>query len=96
MVFNKKRRDLIMKKMSSEAYLDMLDKLADEVIEGTDSTEKLASDNEDVENMAKHAMTYYEQAQMMKEAAEADFVQASAYEDAAIDILSELGYLDEE
>lgn len=86
----------MLNKMSGEVYLDMLDKLADEVIEGTDSNEKLASENEDVMAMAKHAMAYYEQAQMMKEAAEADFVNASAYEEAAINILHELGYFDEE
>lgn len=42
----------------------------------------------------KQASAYYEAAQFAKEAAEADYAEACAYEEAALDILDELGYLD--
>ena len=45
-------------------------------------------------NLSKAAMAYYDEAQYVKEAAEADYAEACAYEDAAIQILDELGYLD--
>ena len=44
--------------------------------------------------MAKKAAAYYDEAQLVKEAAEADYKEACAYEEAALSILSELGYLD--
>ena len=43
---------------------------------------------------AEKAAAYYDEAQYVKEAAEADYAEACAYEDAAIQILDELGYLD--
>lgn len=43
---------------------------------------------------AKKAEAYYDEAQYIKEAAEADYAEACAYEDAALAILDELGYLD--
>ena len=79
-----------MEKMSKEMYIDMLDKLADEVID-TVGTEKTASE-EDADVLAQHALDYFEQAQMMKEAAENDYVTASAYEDAALRLMEDMGY----
>ena len=46
------------------------------------------------EEAAEKAAAYYDEAQYVKEAAEADYAEACAYEDAAIQILDELGYLD--
>ena len=43
---------------------------------------------------AEKAAAYYDEAQYVKEAAEADYAEACAYEDAAIQILDDLGYLD--
>ena len=43
---------------------------------------------------AEKAAAYYDEAQYIKEAAEADYAEACAYEDAALEILDELGYLD--
>lgn len=43
---------------------------------------------------AEKAAAYYDEAQYAKEAAEADYAEACAYEDAALQILDELGYLD--
>ena len=45
-------------------------------------------------SIVKKAVAYYDEAQLVKEAAEADFAEACAYEEAAIAILDELGYLD--
>ena len=45
-------------------------------------------------SIVKEAAAYYDEAQYIKEAAEADFAEACAYEEAAIAILDELGYLD--
>ena len=44
--------------------------------------------------VAEKAAAYYDEAQYVKEAAEADWAEACAYEDAAIQILDDLGYLD--
>ena len=46
------------------------------------------------EKAAEKAAAYYDEAQFMKQAAEEDYLEACAYEDAAIEILDELGYLD--
>ncbi len=46
------------------------------------------------EEAAEKAAAYYDEAQYVKEAAEADYAEACAYEDAALQILDELGYLD--
>ena len=46
------------------------------------------------EEVAEKAAAYYDEAQYAKEAAEADYAEACAYEDAALQILDELGYLD--
>ena len=46
------------------------------------------------EKAAEKAAAYYDEAQYIKEAAESDYAEACAYEDAAIQILDELGYLD--
>ena len=46
------------------------------------------------EKAAEKAAAYYDEAQYIKEAAEADYAEACAYEDAALQILDELGYLD--
>lgn len=46
------------------------------------------------EKAAEKAAAYYDEAQHVKEAAEADYAEACAYEDAALQILDELGYLD--
>lgn len=43
---------------------------------------------------AEKAAAYYDEAQYAKEAAEADYAEACAYEDAALQILDKLGYLD--
>ena len=43
---------------------------------------------------AEKAAAYYDEAQYVKEAAEVDYAEACAYEDAAIQILDDLGYLD--
>ena len=81
-----------MEKMSSEKYMEWLDKLADEVIDTVGETEKTASENEDVMAMAQHALEVLEQAGMAKEAAEADYANACAYEDAAAILLRDMGY----
>lgn len=83
-----------MEKMSSEKYLDWLDKLADEVIDTVGESEKLASDEEqeNVSAMAQYALDILEQAGIAKEAAESDYVNACAYEDAAIALFQEMGY----
>ena len=44
--------------------------------------------------MGKRAAAYYDEAQLVKQAAEADYAEACAYEEAALQILDELGYLD--
>ena len=94
MVFGKRKGEISMKKMSSEQYLEWLDKLADEVIDTVGESEKLASDEEQygVMAMAEHALDILEQAEMAKEAAEADYTNACAYEDAAAILLKEMGY----
>lgn len=46
------------------------------------------------ESVEKQAFAYYEASQMAKEAAQEDYAEACAYEDAALDVLDELGYLD--
>ena len=46
------------------------------------------------QKQAEKAAAYYDEAQYIKEAAEADYAEACAYEDAALAILDELGYLD--
>ena len=43
---------------------------------------------------AEKAAAYYDEAQLVKQAAEADYAEACAYEEAALQILDELGYLD--
>ena len=50
--------------------------------------------NRNEQAAAEKAAVYYDEAQYVKEAAEADYAEACAYEDAAIQILDELGYLD--
>lgn len=94
MVFGKRKGEISMEKMSSEKYLEWLDKLADEVIDTVGESEKLASDEEQdsVMAMAEHALGILEQAEMAKEAAEADYASACAYEDAAAILLAEMGY----
>lgn len=47
------------------------------------------------EEVAEKAAAYYDEAQLAKEAAANDYEVACAYEDAALSILSELGYFDE-
>lgn len=46
------------------------------------------------EETAEKAAAYYEAAVMAKEAAETDYANACAYEDAALEILADLGYID--
>ena len=46
------------------------------------------------EETAEKAAAYYEAAVMAKEAAEADYANACAYEDAALEILADLDYID--
>lgn len=41
---------------------------------------------------AEKAAAYYDEAQLVKEAAEVDYNEACAYEDAALEVLAELGY----
>ena len=43
---------------------------------------------------AEKAAAYYDEAQLVKEAAEYDYAEACAYEEAALRILDELGYID--
>ena len=81
-----------MEKMSSEKYMEWLDKLADEVIDTVGETEKLASEDEGVMAMAQYALDVLDQAEMAKEAAESDYASACAYEDAAATLLSNMGY----
>ena len=86
-----------MNKMSAEEYTAFIDKLADEIID--DQMEKEASYDEEESNfdeeiIAKRAYAALEAAQMQKEAAENSFDIASAYEDAAIAVMDELGLLD--
>jgi hypothetical protein len=83
-----------MEKMSSEVYTEWLDKLADEVIDTVSGEEKLASDEEyeGAMAMAQHALGILDQVEMAKEAAEADYANACAYEDAAAIILQQMGY----
>ena len=45
---------------------------------------------------AEKAAAFYEEAQLVKEAAENDYMEACAYEEAALTILNELGYFDED
>lgn len=47
------------------------------------------------EEQAEKAAAYYDEAQLVKEAAERDYQEACAYEEAALEILAELGYLDD-
>ena len=47
------------------------------------------------EEVAEKAAAYYEAAVMAKEAAENDYANACAYEDAALEILDELGLLED-
>lgn len=95
---NKKRNgEEDMNKMSAEEYTAFIDKLADEIID--DQMEKEASYDEEESNfdeeiIAKRAYAALEAAQMQKEAAENSFDIASAYEDAAIAVMDELGLLD--
>ena len=44
---------------------------------------------------AEKAAAYYDEAQLAKEAAEADYAEACAYEEAALSILEELGYFED-
>lgn len=46
------------------------------------------------DEIAEKAAAYYEAATMAKEAAENDYNVACAYEDAALEILADLGYID--
>lgn len=80
-----------MEKMSSEAYTEWLDKLADEVIDTVGSEEKLASED-DVIAMAQYALGILDQVDMAKEAAETDYANACAYEEAAEILLQQMGY----
>lgn len=103
----KRKGENNMEKMSAEQYTEFIDKLAEEILE--DQMEVEASeDYEDVENfdedaennldeetLAKRAYAAYEAAQMQKEAAENDYATASAYEDAALQIMDELGLLED-
>ena len=52
------------------------------------------AEQEAAQEQAEKAAAYYDEAQYIKEAAEADYDLACAYEDAALEILDELGYLD--
>lgn len=49
----------------------------------------------DAEEVAEKAAAYFDEAQLIKEAAANDYEVACAYEDAALSILGELGYFDE-
>ena len=44
-------------------------------------------------SMGKRAVAYYDEAQLAKDAAEADYAEACAYEEAALSILEKLGHL---
>ena len=93
----KRKGEEDMNKMSAEEYTAFVDKLADEII--GDHMEKEASydegyDDFDEEVIVNRACAALEAAQMQKEAAENDFDIASAYEDAAIAVMDELGLLD--
>lgn len=77
-----------MEKMSAEEYAGFIQKLAGEIVESIDAD--TADDYSEEEIIAKRAFDAYESAQLVKEAAEADYDQACAYEDAALQILDEL------
>ena len=108
---HKKRKDeKNMEKMSAQQYEEFIEKLADEILEEEYDTEEgvVEEDYEDYEDsnedfdeeydeedIAKRAYAAYEAAQMQKEAAESDFNMASAYEEAALVAMEELGLLDD-
>ena len=84
-----------MEKMSAEQYTDFVQKLAgeiaDEVMEdnGMEVMAGEGLDADEFDKIAERAYLAYESAQMRKEAAEADYAEACAYEDAAMLILEE-------
>ena len=86
-----------MEKMSAEQYTDFIDKLADEILDDAmmdkEASEDYGYDDEDV--VVERALAAYDAAQMQKEAAENDYDSACAYEDAALQIMDELGMLDD-
>lgn len=86
-----------MEKMSAEQYTDFIDKLADEILDDAmmdkEASEDYGYDDEDV--VVERALAAYDAAQMQKEAAENDYDSACAYEDAALQIMDELGLLDD-
>ena len=93
----KRKGEKNMEKMSAEQYTEFIDKLADEIIEGEmehEASYEEGYDGFDEEAIVDRACAAFEAAQMRKEAAEADFETASAYEDAALAVLDELGLLD--
>ena len=67
-----------------------------DVAEGADLRAKQRAHRLDLaeQRKAEKAAAYYDEAQLVKEAAEADYMEACAYEEAALAILDELGYLD--
>lgn len=55
---------------------------------------KIMAERAAKKEQAEKAAAYYDEAQLVKEAAERDYQEACAYEEAALSILDELGYLD--
>ena len=56
----------------------------------------LAKKRKQDQDIAEKAAAYYEEAQMLKQAAQEAFNEAQLYEDAAIEVLAEMGYFEEE
>lgn len=96
---NKKRKEEEkMNKMSAEDYTVMVEKLAEEILDGTaDVTEvdDVDVDVAGVDEIAKRAFAALEAAGIQKQAAEEDYETAEAYEEAALDILDELDAVDD-
>lgn len=80
-----------MEKMSAEQYTDFVQKLAEEITDEVmnDGMEVIAGEGLDAEEIASRALQAYESAQMRKQASENDYLEACAYEDAAMLILDE-------
>ena len=80
-----------MEKMSAEKYTEFIQKLAEEITDEVvnEDMEVEAAEGIDCDEIAARAIQAYESAQMRKEAAENDYVQACAYEDAAMIILDQ-------
>ena len=102
---HKKRKDeKNMEKLSAQQYEELVEKLAEEIIEEDyeenedvvdEDYEEDDVDGFEEEDIAKRAYAAYEAAQMQKEAAENNYDVASAYEEAALAAMEELGLFED-